>query len=200
MASFLPGGYKVPQSDREGDGASFKEDYLTFEKGVNLIRILSKEPVIGWQWWTRDDGKPKPHRVKEQEDVPKEVLLTDSSEDKAKHFWSMVVWNYQLGRVQVMTITQKGIMMGIQSLVSNEAWGDPRSYDITVTKTGEGMETKYQVIPSPKTKMEQKIIDAYKELEPDLDLLFSNGHPLRKNTKQEVEVEEVDIDDLDNLL
>ncbi len=47
-------------------------------------------------------------------------------------------------------------------LYSNEDRGDPKEYDITINKTGDGMDTKYTLQPSPKKELtteQQDVID-----------------------------------------
>jgi len=62
-----------------------------------------------------------------------------------------------------MEITQSTIQGSIFALTKNVKWGDPKSYDLAVNKTGEKMETKYSVIPSPHSELDEETKTEYKE-------------------------------------
>jgi hypothetical protein len=199
--SFVPKGYSVPSS-----GGS---DYLTLEEGANKIRIMSPEPIMGFEYWTpnpEDSSKRVPVRVRKFSEVPEEYRNNINPREKAKHFWSLVVWNYKLGKLQVMTITQKSIQSGILAFAQNEDWGNPNDYDVTIVRSVEGEMTKYQVIPSPKKAASNEARVAYEMARPKLEKIYDNGHPLRndenesKSAKKEEEVEDVDISELDSIL
>ena len=98
--SILPKGYKDPTA--EGN-------YMRFQKGENKLRILA-DPIFGWETWTdaRDDsGKQIRKPLRRREDDPFSVDIVD---DPAliKYFWALIVWNYQVEKVQILEITQKG--------------------------------------------------------------------------------------------
>lgn len=42
------------------------------------------------------------------------------------------------------------VKMQIANLFNNEEWGDLSKYDVTISREGSGMDTKYTVIPNPK--------------------------------------------------
>jgi len=69
------------------------------------------------------------------------------------------------------------IQTALQSLIQNEDWGDPREYSITVNRTGEKMETKYSVLPSPAKPVPAGVLKAYEEKYINLDALFTGGNP-----------------------
>ena len=69
----------------------------------------------------------------------------------------MVVWNYDLRCIQVMQINQKSIQKAVKALADNVAWGTPLDYDIVINKSGEGLETEYNVMPCPKTPVDDYI-------------------------------------------
>jgi hypothetical protein len=164
MNSFLPAGYEVPKAP---------SDYMKFEDGKNKFRILSA-PLMGFMYWTIDK---KPVRQAETfKGVPGDAKLEDGK-FKPKHFWALVVWNYADSRLQILELTQASIQGPIQDLASNEDWGDPREYDITVTKSGQLLETEYSVVPSPKTAVPEEAHKAYREARVNLEALFEGGDP-----------------------
>ncbi len=89
----------------------------------------------------------------------------------------MPVWNYTSDQVELWQISQKTIRQEIAALAQNEEWGDPTEYDLTIGRTGSGLETKYQVHPSPHRQTEDMILKAYANNKPNLEALFSGDDP-----------------------
>lgn len=166
--NFLPNDYNIPQ----------KSNYTRFEQGETILRIL-ESPILGWEIW-KDN---KPVRFDMDEEIPIEVA--DSADvDKLtgmprapRHFWAMVVWNYEAKCLQIWEITQKSIMSAIKGLSKSKAWGSPLNYDLSITKEGEGFETTYSVMPCPKEKLGGKIAQAYKSAKIDVKKLYSGDDP-----------------------
>lgn len=188
---FLPDDYQVPS---KADG------YMKLQQGDNRFRIMS-QPIIGWEWWTREDGtikqkndapRPgdKPRRVRQEGPVPSEAGET------AKHFWAVVVWNYEVKQFQIFQINQKGIQKTIRGLSRDEDWGNPTGYDIVITKTGEKMETEYEVKPKPVKPLDAEIAEQYKKLNINLEALYDGGDPFGAGAEPESEYEEVDVEEL----
>lgn len=136
MPNFLPTGYEAPKS------VSF---YTKFEDGEKVkLRILPSglEDCNCITWFEyfeeMDDGKKKPMRSTQ--------TLKHIEE---KHFWAFKVYNYNVWLVQLCSIKQKGIMKTLTEYFTNEDYGDPLGYDITISRKGKGMDTEYGVIASP---------------------------------------------------
>ena len=179
--SFLPEGYEVPKTTG---------NYTKLQPGTNKLRFLAS-PVIGYEWWEDSDEGRKPRRVKTFQQA------VNQGAEPIKHFWALPVWNYQTERLEIFEITQKGIMGAIETLVSDEDWGTPLDYDLKITKSGEGMETKYQVSPSPKKSVESHIAQAYKDTKIDLQALFRNENPFQAS--DEFDSDTVADDVMENL-
>ena len=159
MEDFLPPGYEPPSSSG---------NYMKFEKGENRFRILSK-PIIGWEDW--QDKRPIRFRMDEK---PEKSV---DPKKPVKHFWAMVVWNYKLERVQVLELTQSGIQKTIRALSGDADWGSPLEYDIKVLRTGDGMDTEYQVNPIPHKPVAAEIAEQAKQLNINLEALFTGDDP-----------------------
>lgn len=175
--TFLPDTYKIPVA--EGG-------YYRFQQGENKFRIMSS-PILGYEYWTEEDGKRKPNRLRMEQQFSSEDIAPASVED-VKHFWAMVVWNYDAKRLQILEITQKSIMKAIRALTKSEDWGDPKGtkgYDILITREGEGMETEYSTQPGKPKELDKAIVKAYKEANIKLEALFDNEDPF------EVDVDEI---------
>ena len=76
--SFLPENYQVPKKNT---------GYLKFGQGTTKFRILSNS-ITGWIDWK----DKKPIRSKNQ----KEIMIKSLDPSKVKHFWSFVVWDYNI--------------------------------------------------------------------------------------------------------
>lgn len=176
--SFLPQDYTIPTDSK----------YMKFVAGENTFRILS-DAITGWEWWTSEtvDGKEvrKPNRVSEEDGIPAEEYNEDQP---PKHFWAFVVWNYTDKKVQILEITQKGIQQAISALNRSKGWGDPKGYDISVTKVGEKLETKYSVMPIPPLKVEVEIMEKYKTMNINIEKLFTGEDPF---TSEKVDADEM---------
>ena len=136
------------------------------------FRILSSA-IVGYQYFTKDN---KPVRQKEPFD---EAPLDIKEGGKIKPFWAFIVWNYQFKRVQILELTQKSIMTYIKkALVDNVKWGDPKMYDITVNKTGEGLDTEYTVAGEPPlSEPSEEIKIAFTNKYINLEALYEGADP-----------------------
>ena len=156
--TFLPKDYEVPES---GNG------YMRLEQGENKFRILSAHPIIGTEVWVaQKDGSKKPVRIRTDEEIPRDIIC----EGAPKHFWAMVVWNYKKNLVQILQLTQKSILGAVSGLIKNEDWGDPHAYDIIINRKGEGLETEYSVMPTPKKDLAKEVVEQWQELESKIKL------------------------------
>lgn len=162
---FLPDNYEVPSSS---------DNYMKFIKGENKLRILTS-PILGFVWWEGENGNRKPVRVPMGEAI--NIKDIDDPES-VKHFWAMVVYNYQEKRIQILELTQKGIQKTLRALAKDEDWGSPvRTYDIVVTRSGDGMETRYEVLPKPAKQLDSKILEQFEAMNIDLNALYAGADP-----------------------
>lgn len=186
MSDFLPQGYEVP---------STSDNYMKFVKGENRFRILSS-PILGYLWWTEADGARKPVRV--PMNSPIDISQVDDPES-VKHFWAMPIYNYDADRVQILEITQKGIQRTLKALAKDADWGTPvMTYDIVVTRTGDGMETKYEVLPKPAKPLDAAIVERFKKMNIRLEALYKGEDPFATD-KPETEAK-IDLDEVDKAL
>ena len=185
--SFLPKNYEVPAS--EGN-------YFKFEQGENRFRIMSK-PILGMEYWVtdpKDKTKRLPKRVEMGVNIPVdeiEINPKTGREDLPKHFWAMVIWNYKLEKAQILEITQKSIQRTLTGLSKDDDWGDPLSYDVVVEKTGEKLETEYQVRPKPKKEMDAGIVQMVKDMDIKLEVLFEGGDPFKPDKITDEDLQEL---------
>jgi hypothetical protein len=163
--SFLPSTYeKIPTTS----------NYMKFQDGDNNFRVLSSA-VVGFEYWTTDN---KPVRAKEPwNTIPDDIKFDEDGNFRVNHFWAFAVYNYDEKRIQILEITQKKVMKAIKALVDNPKWGDPKGYDISVTRSGKGFETDYVTMPSPHSVLSPEIEQLYKNVTINLEALFESTDP-----------------------
>lgn len=166
---FLPKTYEVPEGQNN--------NYMRLQKGENRIRVISDEAVLGYEYWVGRDASGKggtPIRIQMSATVPTEYA------DSKKHFWIMGVWNYAEEKIQLLEITQSTIQKSIKRLYESPDWGNPNDYDLLIIREGESkQDTRYSVQPTPKTKMDDQIIQSYKDANVDLTAVFRNEDPFK---------------------
>lgn len=163
--TFLPDNYEAPKA--------WNGSYTKFIKWQNKIRVLSSA-ITGRVVRTDDGDKRTPNRAKDKAKLP-------VTKDDPKHFWAFVVYNYNTEAIEVCEITQKSIQDAVLALAHDEDWGDPQEYDIKITRTGEWLDTKYSVSPSPKSEVSKDIAKLYKETPINLDALYEGENPFDTN-------------------
>lgn len=164
MSDFLPNDYEAPQS---------VNNYMKLQQGENRFRILSK-PLLGFQGWKTG---PQGERIVERWPNTEKRVTTEYDDGKAKHFWAMVVWNYNEEAIQVLEITQASIQKAILAIARDPDWGDPFGFDIKITRKGEKLETEYSVNPVPHSKVSEAVQEAYMEKPVNLEALFEGEDP-----------------------
>ena len=87
-------------------------------------------------------------------------------------FASIVLYRNKLTEANEVKVFEFGWMIQkqLKLLRNNEDWGDLEGYDVTVSREGKDLETKYTITPSPKSI--RPLTDAEKELiaEANIDL------------------------------
>ena len=166
MNDFLPTDYKAPVTGG---------NYMKLQDGENTFRVLSSA-IVGWvDWIVEEDGTRRPKRYRMAE-KPQPF----NPEQPVKHFWAFVVWNYDAQAIQILELTQKTIRDDIKALVDNKKWGDPKKYDITITRSGEKLETKYSVMPNPHSELPKEVAQLWEETSINLEALYDGGDPFGK--------------------
>jgi len=184
---WLPEGYEPPSAG----GIYFKPQI-----GENRVRILGDflnphTAIMGYIGWTTNlDGERKPVRG----NMNHFYEVKEKGDDDPKHFWNLTVWDYSANAVKVWEITQSTIQQAITDLSKKESWGDPRYYDISITRKGEKLDTTYNIIPeNPKGDPAKEVIDAAKEASIDLRELFKGGVPFGVDKSQIEKNDKLDL-------
>ena len=164
---FLPDGYTPKDNDSPNK-------YLKLKSGDSLLRIMSN-PLIGYVGW-RDK---QPHRSKTLDG------LSGEFDNKPKEFWAVVCYSYDLQSICIWEITQKTIIKAIVNLANDKAWGNPLGYDLKITRTGEDLQTEYQVSPYPHKDVPTELKLAWAKSDIDLNALLTGDNPFGSNEKDQ---------------
>lgn len=165
--NFLPANYETPTEPSK---------YMKLQEGENTFRVLGPA-IVGYEWWTDKDGNRVPNRTKNREDVPKLYLTHKDWKQKARFFWAFPVWNYKDEMVQILEVTQKKIIKGIEGLVNSPKWGNPTDYDLVVTKDESGERPDYSVQPDPKEELTKGIQEEWSNTNVRLEALYIGEDP-----------------------
>lgn len=150
-------GYKVPKGN---------SPHLSFEIGDTEFLPLDSA-IIGYEYWTNDN---KPVRLSEVPANPATLPNIKAEIDektgrtiyRVSHFWAFPVIDIDDGRVKVLKITQNGIQKAITAYVKNPKWGSPvMKYTITVSRTGTGFDTEYNVMANPTPSIPEAYAQAW---------------------------------------
>lgn len=146
-------------------------NYLKLTEGDHTFRALSSA-VVGWEYFNKDNKPIRSRTVFEE--MPSDL----KKDGRINHFWAFIVWNYDENRIQILELTQKTIMGPMQALIKNPKWGNPKGYDITITRKGTTMQdTDYAVVPNPHTPITDDIQKAFEKSKVNLEALFEGIDP-----------------------
>lgn len=189
--TFLPTNEKEPVTKNYLNPSDVDENGTTF-------RVLSSA-ITGQEYWktiTDDEGKEsrKPVRVGANDNVFVSELEENrwGELDIPKYFWAFVIWNVDAQKVQIMNIKQKKIRAQIKALLNSKSWGDPKDYDLTLSKTGEKLSTVYTIQPNPKKEMDKGIVRMYKDMNIDMEDWRKGEDPFAGEKVTDKDFEEID--------
>ena len=167
--TFLDENYKQPEQ---------KSNYLKFKKDWDTKFRVMSDSITGYIYFNKD---VKPVRSKEE---PKEADRKANAKtndkwdlDQVKHFRAFVVRDYASESLCILEVTQKTIQTAILAYYKNEKRGDPKDYDLVVTRDDKSDITKYTVIADPKELLTEKQAWAILDSKIDLDKLYTNEDP-----------------------
>lgn len=166
MEKFLPDDYQSPKASGR---------YTRLQDGDNIrLRILTS-PVMFWEFWSQDN---KPIRYAY---APGAIVSApaNAKDHKGKFVWAVVIYNYSTKQTEVWSISQVSIRKSLEEYIKDEDIGNPKNYDIKVSRSGSGMETGYPITPLLKNEntqaMSKDILDEAAKI--NLKALITNDNP-----------------------
>jgi len=192
--SFIP----KEHSDAFKGGGSSRNDYLSPSKvkadGQVRFAILANEPLCYFEVWGEDEtGKGKPFRFAAEasaDDIEQEMganyrrrLKDDGTEEPQKFAIAMPIYNFDIKRVQVLSMTQKGLQKELDEISQVEEYSDMTEWDFIMTKAATVSPDMYGLRPVPRKKDTQAAVDAaWDEAVKngfDITRLLTGGHPFK---------------------
>jgi hypothetical protein len=158
-----------------------KDQMVKLKQGANKFRFVGA-PITGFVHFVEltDDKGKRTTPLRQLEPFTAEQLssITPSQPgSEPKFFFMTCVYCYDDGQFRFLELTQKSILNVIKSFASNDEYGNPSGYDITIKKEGENLNTEYWVIPSPPKPLAKNISDQLLKLKYDLNLVFDGEYP-----------------------
>lgn len=162
----FPSNYTPPvASESSGNYTKIKDDPVK-------LRILS-EAITGYVYWTNEN---KPVRSAEYPQATPNIR----DDSRPKHFWAFKVWNYATKQVEIWEISQASIRDILWGYWKDDEYGDLRQFPLKVSRTGKGLETKYQVIAGQKRDLEADIAQISANTPVNLYALYTGDNPFAK--------------------
>lgn len=152
--SFLPEGYTVPDKARQ---------FMKLQNGDNLVRVLTS-PLLGWVIFTEDKKPVRKEFIDGNNNFTKDELIEFKAKkneeghiEAPKHFWMLLVWDFQTNSPKVLEVTQVSIIKKLHAYLKDEDWGDLREYNVNITRSGTNKnDTEYDVIAKPKKDLPEQ--------------------------------------------
>ena len=128
---------------------------------MNVYREYTPPAGAGGLFLKLEDGKPVKVRIM-SEPFLFQTQFDKNSPIQTKYAWA--VYNFGEDKGQILQLPITGFKM-IQDLAADDDWGDPSGYDLKITRTGTGLDTKYSVTPNPnKTPITDEMKAAAKDV------------------------------------
>lgn len=191
--SFIP----KEHSDALKGGGS-RNDYLSPSKikadGQVRFAILTNDPLCYYEVWGEDEtGKGKPFRFAQEataDDIEQEMganyrrrLKDDGTEEPQKFAIAMPIYNFDIKRIQVLSINQKGLQKELDEISQVEEYSDMKEWDFIMTKAATVSPDMYGLRPVPRKKDTQAAVSAaWDEAVKngfDITRLLTGGHPFK---------------------
>lgn len=115
-------------------------DFIKFSEGETRVRVIS-EGFFGYNHYLKTATRFVPLGVCIGRDCPH-----CAKDNEPKQEWAWIILNRNDKQVYLM---RTGAMIGNALAELGNKQGDPRDYDVIITRRGEGKSTKYTVEPSP---------------------------------------------------
>ena len=148
--------------------------FYDLEQGQNQFRIVVT-PVWGYKYNFENRGEAK--EMSHPFYAPSNPEVKENKNKLALNA-AMVIYDYSSKQLRPFNIHQKKILNAIDGYEANPKYGDVTGYDVIVGKTGEGRETRYEVMVNPPEDMPKEVKEALKEVEIDMENVFVGDSPI----------------------
>jgi hypothetical protein len=159
------------QSEVSGLGRYINPSKLEGEKRLRCIG----EGITGFSAWTVDK-KPIRWEAKPVQ-LPSNLAPDLSGKVALKRFIASIVYDYEAGDFKILEITQQTLMTQLFKFIKDDEYGDPKDYDIKISKKGQGKDTEYSLLASPPRPVSKDIATSFEGVVCNLRALFDGEDP-----------------------
>lgn len=183
---------------KEGGGNQYLNPSSIEDGGSARMAILSESPLEGYEVWFQKDAGGMTKRV--TPDYPTNALLADleksvegtvlerDGKQAIKTCSAFFVYHYEDEKVKLFSANQKTLLNDIHRLTSDEDYADLQQWDLKISRTGKGTDTRYAAMMVP-TKRSNKAVqksvyeawDAACQAGADLEALYDGLNPFGAN-------------------
>ena len=192
---FIPEKYA---SHISGDSSS-RDGYLNPSKvkanGSVRFALLANEPFCFWECWGEaTDGSLRPFRFEDEpnaadietamgQDYQRRLNREGTGPEPVKLAMAAPIYNFELERIQVLSLSQKGLQKELQQTSQMEDYEDMTAWDFVLTKEATVSPDMYGLRPAPRKSSTQPKIDAAwsaaQEAGFDITRLLTGGNPFK---------------------
>ena len=164
--NFLPEDYKPP---------STTGGWLQPEAGeTHKIRIMATmsnpaQGVLCWEAWANKQPLRQPYSTKGFD-----ICQGYDDNKKPKHSWIFQVYHYDSESAMIWAVPQRGIQEELRAYTMDSDWGDPRNYDLKISREGTALDTKWRLVTgSNKSAPSEKMFGIMEEARIDVSQVFA---------------------------
>jgi len=183
-------------STSTGGGGGYLNPSKIPSGGSVRFHITSDEPLSFFECWgeSTDGSGVKPFRFLEDPspaDIEAEMGASyqrrpnrdGTGVEPVKAAIAFFVYNYDTESIQVMQVSQKGIIRELDQLTQMEDYADLENWDFVLGKEGSGIGTEYalRIVPIKKTSASamRKAASESEESGADIKRLLDGGNPFK---------------------
>ncbi len=135
-------------------------------------------PTGSGNFFTLEDGKTARIRIQSAPFIYRDEFKQPDGTIKYSNRYAWLIYNHDEGKAQVLK--QSGTFFSSVAAIAKDIdYGQPTEYDIKVTRTGTGTDTRYQIVPAPKTiELTSTMLEAIASLDVVADSKESSITPL----------------------
>ena len=190
---FFKADFTTSLAAKDNAGGGFLNLSKLADGATTRFHILSDAPITGFEAWIekaeggmaprRSANQPDPELIAEWEAELGGQLAMRDGRPALKKFAAMFVWDYDAEEVKVFAPTQTTVLRDLARLTEDPDYSDLSSWDVSILRTGEKLNTKYAVDMKPTRatgSLAARITAAWTEAQDkgaDLGALFTGGNP-----------------------
>jgi hypothetical protein len=169
----------VGKLDSWDDGDIGGSDFMQLEEGSNPVRMVTS-PYQFYIHWTKDaTGANRKIRC-----ATKDCPLCQQGEQYSAR-WYVAAINRKTNRPVILEIGPQ-IFKQIAALSRKDKWGDPKKYDVDITRQPKGSQPLYIVSPEPHSVLTDGEKSELKEFMARVDLAKMTAPPTPAEVREKV--------------